>query len=235
MSVHALDPIKRKEPVLNLKVLYEDDHLAIIYKPAGILVSGNKFVTVVNGLSQNLKKSAQNDATLPYPIHRLDYGTTGALLVGKTIRSIRDLSQLFADKKIAKSYYAITIGTMNALNGTIETTDNGKHAISKYHVLGSVDSIRFKKLNLVKLEPVTGRKHQLRQHMAHIGHPILGDQDYGLEDLILNGKGIYLHAFSISFEHPITNEVLSIAAPIPKKIRKIFSEIDSSSDSIIPA
>ena len=225
MSVHELDPIKKKEPVLNLEVLYEDDHLAIIYKPAGILVSGNKFVTVANGLAQNLKKSSQSDASVPYPIHRLDYGTTGALLVGKTVKSIRDLSQLFADKRITKSYYAITIGLMKQLSGTIKTTNNGKQCISKYEVIDSVDSVRFEKLNLVKLEPITGRRHQLRQHMAHLGNPILGDQDYGKEGLILNRKGIYLHAHSISFEHPKSEQVLAFQAPVPKKFKKIFPEM----------
>lgn len=225
LDVTALNQTNKKVPKLKLDVIYEDDYLAIIYKPAGVLVSGNKFVTVANGLSQNLQKSQQSDATQPYPIHRLDYGTTGALLVGKTIKSIRQLSQLFVDKQVSKSYYAITIGAMKKLSGSIETTEDAKLSISKYEVLQSVISERFDKLNLVKLAPVTGRKHQLRKHMAYLGHPILGDHDYGKEGLILKGKGMYLHAVSIVFEHPFDHKRMAVLAPIPKKFKKIFPDL----------
>ena len=85
---------------LDLKVLFEDDYLAIIFKPAGILVSGNKFVTITNALAQNLQKSNQPDAVKPQPIHRLDYPTSGLLLVGKTSSAIIKLSELFKNKEI---------------------------------------------------------------------------------------------------------------------------------------
>ena len=85
---------------LDLEVLFEDDYLAIIYKPAGILVSGNKFVTIANALSQNLQKSNHQDAVKPQPIHRLDYPTSGVLLIGKTSTAIQQLSNLFKNKEI---------------------------------------------------------------------------------------------------------------------------------------
>jgi 23S rRNA pseudouridine1911/1915/1917 synthase len=97
---------------LDLEVLFEDDYLAVIYKPAGILVSGNSFSTIDNALAQNLKKSNQIDAVRPRPVHRLDYPTSGLLLIGKTTSSIIALNKLFENKEIQKTYHAITIGKM---------------------------------------------------------------------------------------------------------------------------
>jgi len=212
--------------VLPLEVLYEDDYLAVIHKPAGILVSGNKFVTVANGLAQNLKKSTLEDSTHPTPIHRLDYGTTGALLVGKTSSSIRALSALFASKEISKTYYAVTIGKMKR-QGRINSEIENKPSVSHYEVLECVESPRFGFLNLVKLNPETGRRHQLRIHLASIGHPILGDQDYAIKGKLLKGKGIYLHAYSLEFNHPNTGENLFIKSPLPKKYKKLFPQATS--------
>ena len=86
----------KKRLVFPLSVLFEDDHLALIHKPAGILVSGNSFKTIANALAQNIKRSNLADATIPQPVHRLDYATTGILLVGKTSTSIRTLNKMFA-------------------------------------------------------------------------------------------------------------------------------------------
>ncbi len=214
--------LPKKKLILKLKVLYEDDYLALIHKPAGILVSGNKFMTVKNALEQNLEKSSQPDATNPQPIHRLDYATTGILLVGKTLSSIRALNKMFENKEIKKSYRAISIGEMKA-QGEICTEIDGKEAKSRYKVLDSVDSERFEKLNLVELVPETGRRHQLRKHLLSIGHPVLGDKDYFLKGLILKGKGMYLHAYSLEFKHPFTSEPLKLISELPNKFRKIFS------------
>ena len=99
---------------LKLSVVFEDDYLAVIEKPPGILVSGNTFKTIDNALEQNINKSNQYDAVKPRPVHRLDYPTTGLLLIGKTSSSIQLLNQLFEHKKIKKVYHAITIGKMNS-------------------------------------------------------------------------------------------------------------------------
>lgn len=215
----AVSP-KRKFKIA-LKVLYEDDHLAAIQKPAGILVSGNHFKTIANGLGQNLQPSPLSDATTPQPAHRLDYATTGIMLVGKTNGSIRALNQLFEKKAIQKIYYAITIGTMQR-SGEIRFEIDGKHSYTEFMVLASVSSERFKMLNLVQLKPRTGRRHQLRKHLSQLGNPILGDTNYCSEPLILKGKGLYLHAYSLEFEHPFTNERLSLTNSLPKKFEKIF-------------
>jgi len=210
----------RKSLILRLAITFEDDYLAIIEKPPGILVNGNKFKTIDNALQQNLKKSSQIDAVRPRPIHRLDYPTSGLLLIGKTSSTIRALNQLFENKKIKKKYYAITIGKMN-LKGAIKTNINKKTAITNYKTIQSVKSNRFEFLNLVELSPRTGRRHQLRIHLSSIGNPILGDQEYGIKSLILKGKGLYLHASQLDFTHPITKDKLSITSNLPKKFKMI--------------
>ncbi len=210
-----------KELKLTLEVIFEDDFLAIINKPAGILVSGNEFKTITNALVQNLEKSSQTDVTKPQPTHRLDYPTTGLLLIGKTSSSIIALNKLFENKEIQKEYTAITIGKMES-SGSIDSQIDEKESLSNFEVLETVISERFKFLNLVKLIPKTGRRHQLRKHLSGIGSPILGDKEYGIEDLILNGKGLYLHASKLEFEHPFTKEKMNINSELPKKFNKIF-------------
>lgn len=205
-------------------MLFEDDHLAAIHKPAGILVNGNSFKTIANALTQNLTRSTLSDVTKPQPVHRLDYPTTGSLLIGKTSSSIRALNTLFKKRAIKKTYYAVTIGAMDQ-EGVITTTVDDKQSKSKYKVLQTVDSKRFEKLNLVELEPFTGRRHQLRKHLAGIGNPILGDKEYGKDHLILYGKGLYLHAYALQFTHPFTNEALYIKDQLPERFKKIFGQI----------
>lgn len=210
-----------KKLIFPLKVLFEDDYLAVIHKPAGILVSGNSFKTIANALSQNIQPSKLPDATKPQPVHRLDYATTGILLIGKTSRSIRVLNSMFEDKKVEKIYYAVTIGDMSD-RGIITSDIDDKKSKSKYKLLESVSSKRFGKLNLVTLKPLTGRRHQLRKHLASINNPILGDRAYGIENLILIGKGLYLHAYSLKFIHPFTNKEVYIKDDYPLRFKKIF-------------
>lgn len=210
-----------KKLVFPLKVLFEDDHLAVIHKPAGILVSGNSFKTIANALTQSIQPSSLPDATKPQPVHRLDYATTGILLVGKTSSSIRALNGMFEDKKVKKIYCAVAIGEMGD-RGKITSEIDGKKSQSNYKLFQSVSSERFGKLNLVKLEPQTGRRHQLRKHLSSIGNPILGDKEYGIENLILSGKGLYLHAYSLSFIHPFTNKQVCLKDELPQRFKKIF-------------
>ncbi|WP_051285088.1 RluA family pseudouridine synthase [Aequorivita capsosiphonis] len=215
----------KKKLIFPLKVLFEDEYLAVIHKPAGIMVSGNSFKTIANALDQNLKRSNLPDATAPKPVHRLDFATTGILLVGKTSSSIRVLNKMFENKEIKKIYYAITIGEMNS-QGEIISDIDGKDSKSTYTLCESVLSERFGKLNLVQLEPETGRRHQLRKHLSNIGNPILGDKEYGIENLILNGKGLYLHAYSLRFNHPFTQDEVYIKDELPKSFKKIFIQIE---------
>lgn len=210
-----------KKLVFPLRVLFEDDHLAAIHKPAGILVSGNSFKTIANVLPQNLQRSSLPDATRPQPVHRLDYATTGILLVGKTSSSIRALNQMFANKNIEKTYYAVAIGEMSEQGEMVAPID-GKPSHSIYRRHKSVPSTRFGQLNLLELKPETGRRHQLRKHLSGIGHPILGDKDYGIEGLLLYGKGMYLHAHSVSFIHPFTGARMILEDELPIRFGKLF-------------
>lgn len=220
--------VTTKKLVFPLEVLFEDEHLALVYKPAGIVVSGNSFKTIANALPQNLEPSKLPDAATPRPVHRLDLATTGILLAGKTGSAIRALNRLFEDKQVEKTYYAVCIAEMSSF-GTISTPVDGKSALTEYRVLEKVVSERFGYLNLVELKPQTGRRHQLRKHLSGLGNPILGDKEYGLENLILKGKGLYLHAGSLRFEHPFTGESLNIQTVLPKKFRKIFGSVQVTS------
>jgi 23S rRNA pseudouridine1911/1915/1917 synthase len=214
-------PVPKRSLELNLEVLFEDEHLAAINKPPGILVSGNAFRTLAHALPNALLASSLPDAATPYPAHRLDFATTGVVLVGKTHSGIRMLNSMFEEKRIQKTYAAVAIGTMPA-EGCIDVPIDDKPSQTNYKVLESVPSQRFGQLNLVKLHPKTGRMHQLRRHLAGIGNPVLGDPDYGTEPLILKGKGLYLHACSLRFPHPATQADMHLQAALPSKFFKIF-------------
>ena len=223
-TVELLEDTLKVRPNIELKleVIYEDEHLAVINKPAGIEVSGNKKWTLENALSFNLKQSSELDALkFPEPVHRLDYPTSGTILIGKTSTALIKINKIFEERNIEKIYHAVTIGKMEP-EGTIELPIDEKASKSAFTVLATIPSERFGFLNLVRLEPHTGRRHQLRKHLSEIDHPILGDRVYGTEGSILCGKGLYLHASSLRFSHPITEKQCFITAPMPKKFQKLF-------------
>jgi len=216
--------ISNNKPIIkiSLEIVYEDDYLAIINKPAGIIVSGNKKYTIENALPKALSKSLQKNALeRPEPIHRLDYPTSGALLIGKTVEAVILLNKLFEDRKIHKTYHAITLDKISN-NGIIDSPIENKACKSEYKTICSVESRKYKFLNLVQLIPHTGRRHQLRIHLASIGNPIFGDLKYGKDGLTGKGNGLYLHASSLVFSHPITNKEVSASIQLPKKFLKIF-------------
>jgi len=217
---------------LKLEVIYEDDYLVIINKPAGIVVSGNRHWSIQNALVNNVKSSSQKDALLrPEPAHRLDYPTSGALLIAKTSQTLISLNNMFKEKKINKLYHAITIGKMEE-SGSIGFNIDRKEAKTSYRVLETLPSPKYEYLNLLELKPHTGRKHQLRKHLAAIGHPIFGDLLYAKEGFILKGKGLFLHASHLSFIHPITHEELNISIPLPKKFNRLFGDYLCSGSTI---
>jgi len=214
-----------KKPTIKIKldVLLEDDYLAIVHKPAGIVVSGNKKHTLENALPAALATSKEQDALpRPLPAHRLDYPTSGVLLIGKTAKAVTALNKLFENRTISKSYNAITIGEMEK-SGTIKTAIKTKKAHTDFEVIKSFPSKKYGQLNLVQLTPHTGRKHQLRLHMKELGNPILGDQMYGVKGSILLGKGLYLHATSLSFEHPFTQEKIHVETALPPKFMRVIN------------
>lgn len=218
--------VKKPKIDLKLEVVTQDDYLAVVVKPPGIVVSGNKKQTLENALPIALAHSAEVDALpRPLPAHRLDYPTSGLLLIGKTAKSITALNKLFENKEIEKTYHAITIGKMKAESGVIETPIKGKKAHTSYDLLNAFPSAKYGMFNLLELKPQTGRKHQLRIHLSSIGHPILGDQMYGEEGKVLLGKGLYLHASALTFKHPFTSEQMHLETPLPHKFIRLMENI----------
>ena len=202
---------------LKISVIYEDDYLAILNKPAGIVVSGNRFRTVENALLHNIKVSSQPDALhLPRPVHRLDALTSGLLLIAKT-RSVRQkLGEMFSAKKIAKTYQAIVLGKVKK-NGMINKPIEGRSAVTEFKILKHVPSLKCDWLSLLELRPLTGRTHQLRIHLAEMGHPILGDKLYGPEKLLFKGKGLFLCATELRLNHPVSQKNLHFKIEVPAK------------------
>lgn len=213
-----------------LEILYEDEQLLAINKPAGMVVHpapGHYSRTFANALLFHCKSlSAVPGNVRPGIVHRLDKETTGVLLAAKTHEAQMKLVALFASRSIRKEYLAICIGTPT--EGKISAPlarhpkrrqemavlPEGREAISIVKVLEKRGA-----LALVHLELVTGRTHQIRVHLKHLGHPVLGDPVYGSS--AMNKKhGVQrqlLHAHKISFIHPFTSKPLTIEAPIPKE------------------
>jgi len=166
----------------------------------------------------NLKISTAVDAfELPRPVHRLDYATSGLLLIAKTTSANIALSRQFENKTIQKRYQAIVIGKLAAQKGEIEEAIEGKSAITKYQVKQTSPSLKTGHLSLIDLYPLTGRTHQLRIHMANLGHPILGDQLYHGDKPLLQGKGLFLCAVELNFEHPFNKGRMNFRIDAPNK------------------
>lgn len=202
-----------------LAVVYEDDYLAIINKPGGLVVSGNQHHTVQNALLFNLTPSTAQDALrLPRPVHRLDAATCGLLLIAKTYAVHLQLGRQFESHQIQKQYQAIAIGQMPE-KGRFDQPIDDKTATTIYQIEQVVPSLRTQFLTLVNLFPVTGRTHQLRKHLAWNGFPILGDKLYGIEGQILRGKGLFLCAVALTFWHPITQKIMTTRIDPPNKFK----------------
>ncbi len=205
-----------------LPVCFENDYFAVINKPAGIPVSGNQFKTIGNMLAYNLEISAHIDALArPYPLHRLDAPTSGLLLVAKTASAQLKLGPLFANRQIKKTYQAIVCGTTQG-HGQIDLVVDGKSAISHFQRIRTGPSIKNGTLSWLNLRPETGRTHQLRIHLASIGHPIMGDQLYGEDGKVYRGKGLFLCATGLSFTDPWTQESFQLEIPAPAKFEKLM-------------
>ena len=207
------------------RVLWEDDYLAVLKKPAGMLTSGNEFRTLFNALPFNLTPSTLPGAFVkPRPVHRLDRATSGLVLVAKTSASLLALGEGFAQRQIEKVYQAVVIGHP-PIEGEFRVPIDEKEAITGYVVMNTKPSLRNGYLSLLKLKPLTGRTHQLRIHLSGSGYPILGDKLYGEPGMVLRGKGLFLAATGLSFRHPATGEEISVEIePPPKFVRFMESE-----------
>jgi len=204
---------------LKFDAIYEDEYLAVINKPAGFPVSGNRFKTIENALLNNISISNEPDAlSFPKPAHRLDALTSGLLIIAKTTSSRIELGKLFENKEIKKRYRTIVMGKI-VDEGTIDSPIGEQKAITKFKLVKTIPSLRSKWLSLVDLWPQTGRTHQLRIHLAGNGNPILGDKMYGEKHHVLKGKGLFLSAVELEFLHPITKEKLNLIIEEPNKFR----------------
>lgn len=218
-----------------LDILYEDEHLIAINKPAHLVVHpapGHPKDTFVNALLFHCKSLEGTDPLRPGIVHRLDKDTSGILIAAKTTQAHAKLVEIFASRKIEKYYLAICVGTPK--EGLIDAPirrhptqrkemavnlESGKEAKSICRVLAKNEQ-----LSLVEIQILTGRTHQIRVHLKHVGAPILGDSVYGSDSA--NKKFLpprqLLHAHRLKFIHPITSQELHLCAPLPKDIAPFF-------------
>lgn len=207
---------------ITLEIIYEDEYLAIINKPAGIITSGNQFKTIENALIHNIKKSTKEDALKwAKPVHRLDAPTSGLLICAKTKTAHMLLGKLFQDKTIQKTYHAIVQGT-TPLSGTIQQDINEQKAITTFQTIQTIPSLQNNSISLLNIQPKTGRTHQIRIHLSQMGHPIIGDKLYGQEGNILKNKGLFLAATALDFTHPISQEKLLLRIDPPHKFESLI-------------
>ncbi|MFD0861184.1 pseudouridine synthase [Sungkyunkwania multivorans] len=225
-TIELLDLEKPLQKIfkLPLTVIFEDDHLAIIKKPAGYPTSGNYFRTIQNALPFNLKISKGADAMkIPRPVHRLDNPTSGLLIIAKTRSAQKHLHQQFEEQHISKTYVALVVGTPK-LEGEITLPINDRAANTYFETLKTVNSLRNETLSSLKLYPRTGRTHQLRIHLSAIGHPIVGDALYGKEGHTLKHKGLFLSAVGLALKHPHTDQRLRFELPPPNKFTLLMEK-----------
>ena len=215
-----------------LEILYEDDHLLAINKPPGMVVHpapGHWSGTFVNALLYHCEKVAPSDDPLrPGIVHRLDKETSGVLVAAKTLPAHQRLIQAFSERRVEKLYLAVCCG--RPPNGTIKAPI-GRHPVHRKEMavlsdgreaISEVQTVAFnEQLSLVLIRPKTGRTHQIRVHLKHIGCPVLGDAVYGSERLnqSLNPERLLLHAYRLELDHPITGAALRFSAPIPQDLK----------------
>ncbi len=210
-------PDRAPKSTLPLTVVYEDDELAVVIKPAGLRTSGPGPRTLVAALSHNLRPCAIFDALpRPHPVHRLDDRTAGLVICAKTRTAARRLGADFEERRVAKRYEAVVIGRLEGA-GRVEAPVGGRPSASRWAAVQHVPSRKLGWLTLVSLWPETGRTHQLRVHMAGLGHPLLGDGLYtaGVPNIL--DKGLFLFALGLEFSTQ-SGERRALSVPRPAKV-----------------
>jgi len=237
-----------KPEKIDLDVVYEDKHLMVVNKPPGLVVhpgAGNPAGTLQNALLHYDKKLAE----LPRAglVHRIDKDTSGLLVVARTLPAHTALTEMIEAHEVQRHYEAVCVGVMTA-GGTIDAPigrhpvdrvkmsirSNGRNAVTHYRVIK-----RFRAHTHVSLQLETGRTHQIRLHLAHVGYPIVGDTVYGKRLLIPKGASEKvattlrnfhrqaLHAAKLEFTHPITKKTISCKAPMPADIKLLIKTLDT--------
>ncbi|MDN6967439.1 RluA family pseudouridine synthase [Oenococcus sp. UCMA 17063] len=234
-------PVKKTKLLpekIPLDILYEDNDLIVVNKPQGMVVhpsAGHWEHTLVNALLNHAPLSTINGEFRPGIVHRIDKDTSGLLMVAKNNFAHERLSADLKSHKTGRKYLAIVHGNFSEKNGTIKApigrdpknrqkqavVANGREAVTHFRVLES-----FSNYSLIEAVLETGRTHQIRVHMAYIGHPVAGDPLYGPRKT-LPGKGQYLFASSLSLTQPHTGEELNFSAPLPDYFQKMLSKLRS--------
>ena len=229
-----------------LNIVYEDDSIVVINKPSGMVVhpaNGNESGTLVNALLYHCKESLSgiNGVIRPGIVHRIDKDTSGLLVVAKTDEAHIFLSSLLKDHGIKRVYHAILAGHLRESSGTVNApiarhpvdrkkmavVKGGKEAVTHYTVL-----LEYPSFTYAKMELETGRTHQIRVHMSHIGHPIIGDTVYGggktpfekANASLLDGQ--ILHAKELSFPHPKTKEIMHFECDLPDNFKELLNRLE---------
>ena len=217
-----------KAEEISLDVVYEDEYLAVINKPIGLVVHpapGNYEHTMVNALLHRFKKLSRINPERPGIVHRLDKDTSGLIVIAKDDNTHLALAEKFASHDIKRQYVALVKGKMEFDESVIEFPIGRHPGDRKKMSVGFGDKTKYAKthyltlkrgsdVSLVQLTPFTGRTHQLRVHLAFIGHPIMGDTKYGKA---FKFPRLALHAQYLGFVHPIKNNFVEFQTPIPKE------------------
>lgn len=228
---------------MELDILYEDEDIILVNKPKGMVVhpaAGHSDGTLVNGLLAHCGDSLSgiNGVLRPGIVHRIDRDTTGVLIVCKNDRAHASVAEQLKEHSITRVYYAIVHGVIREEEGTVDAPlgrhpvdrkkmsindKNGKRAVTHYRVLR-----RFRRYTYVECRLETGRTHQIRVHMASLGHPLLGDTVYGPSKCPIPGlEGQTLHAGVLGIRHPRTGEYLEVKAPLPEYFEKLLKKLES--------
>ena len=225
-----------------LTILYEDADVIVVNKPKGIVVhpaAGHYSGTLVNALMYHCGKelSGINGVMRPGIVHRIDMDTTGSLIVCKNDKSHNAIAAQLKEHSINRRYHAICYGVLKEDEGTIDkpigrhpqdrkkmavNEKNGKRAVTHYRVLK-----RFAQYTYIECVLETGRTHQIRVHMASIGHPLLGDDLYSNRKCPFKLQGQTLHAKTLGFEHPTTKEYIEIDAPLPEYFQNLLEILNN--------
>ena len=240
-----LEKIDNRPEQIPLEILFEDNDLIVISKPAGLVVhpgAGHREHTLVNALLHHCPTlSGIGGKERPGIVHRLDKETSGCLVIAKNDQAHRGLSIQFAARSVEKIYLALVAGKLRRTAGVIEekigrhpvdrqrmsvTSSRGRAAKTEYRVVRSSD-----KMSLVECELHTGRTHQIRVHLHHLGHPVLGDKVYAPK-LTKDYPRQMLHAWKLGFQHPRTGEWKSFAAPLPNDFTDAIRSIGLSGLSL---
>jgi 23S rRNA pseudouridine1911/1915/1917 synthase len=240
-------PLEIQPEAIPLEILYEDTHLLVVNKPAGMVVHpapGNIAGTLVHALLHHCRDlSGIGGKERPGLVHRLDKETSGLLVVAKTEAAHRALAAQFKAHTVTRRYLALVHGTPKARQGTIELaigrdlkerkkfsprTTRPRSAVTQYEVLE-----RLGEFSLLSVRPRTGRTHQIRVHLSHLGHPIVGDKVYGVRRRRDLEKGLWvarqmLHAQGLGFDHPQTGKRLEFLAPLPPDMETVLAQLKNT-------